>query len=99
MEFGIAVLPAGQLPRILDGIWDVPFYLAFVIFVRDLSYLEPSRRAVILRLSILVSGDMGFQLWGFLLCGEASLFLSDVAWLWVLLAFRGQSDKRYIWGT
>ena len=26
--------------------WDLPFYLAFVIFVRDLSYLEPSRGAV-----------------------------------------------------
>ena len=45
MEFGIAVLP-GQLPRILDGIWDVPFYLEFVIFVWDLSYLQPSRGAV-----------------------------------------------------
>ena len=45
MEFGIAVLP-GQLPRILDGIWDVPFYLAFVIFVRDLSYLSPIRGAI-----------------------------------------------------
>ena len=45
MEFGIAVLP-WQLPRIFDGIWDVPFYLAFVIFGRDLSYLQPSRGAV-----------------------------------------------------
>ena len=44
-EFGTAVLP-GQLPRVLDGFCDVPFYLAFVIFVRDLSYLQPSRGAV-----------------------------------------------------
>ena len=45
MEFGIAVSP-GQLPRIFGDIWDVPFYLAFVIFVGDLSYLEPSRGAL-----------------------------------------------------
>ena len=32
---------------------------------------------VILRLSILVFGDLGFHIWGFLLCGAASLFLSD----------------------
>ena len=45
VEFGIAVLP-GQFPHIFDGIWVVPFSLAFVIFVRDLSYLAPSRGAV-----------------------------------------------------
>ena len=100
MEVGIAVLP-GQLPRILDGIWDVPFYVAFVMFVRDPSYLEPSSRGlfVILRLSILVSGDLGFHIWGFQLCDETSLFLSDVARLRVFLTSRGQSDIRYSWGT
>ena len=54
---------------------------------------------VILRVSMLVSGDLGFQIWGFSLCGEASLFLSDIARLWVFLTSRGQSDKRYSWGT
>ena len=99
MELGIVVLP-GQLPGIFDGIWDVPFYLAFVIFVRDLSYLEPSRGLfVIVWLSILVSGDLGFHVWDFLLCGEASLFLTDVARLWVFLTSRGQSDQRCGWST
>ena len=42
MELGIVVLP-GQLPGIFDGIWDVPFYLIFVIFASDLSYLQLNR--------------------------------------------------------
>ena len=45
MEFGIAVRP-GQLQRFFDGIWDVPFYLIFVIFASDLSYLQLNRGAV-----------------------------------------------------
>ena len=45
MEFGVAALP-GQLPGIFRRNWDLPFYLAFVIVVRDLSYLEPSRGAL-----------------------------------------------------
>ena len=49
-----------------------------MIFVRDLSCLEPSRVAMMLRLSILVFGDLGFHIWVFLLCGVSSLFLSSV---------------------
>ena len=33
---------------------------------------------------ILVSGYLRFHIWGFLLCGDASLFLNDVARLGVL---------------
>ena len=44
-EFGIAA-SAGQLSGIFRWNWDLPFYLAFVIVVRDLSYLEPSRWAL-----------------------------------------------------
>ena len=47
-------------------------------------YLVRYALFVILRLSILVSGDLGFHIWGFLLCGEASLFLSDETRLGVL---------------
>ena len=54
---------------------------------------------LILRLSKLVSGDLGYHIWGFLLCGEASLFLSDVARLWVFVTSLGKSDKHYSWGT
>ena len=34
------------ITRIFVGIWDLPFYLAFVIFVRDVLYLGPSSGAV-----------------------------------------------------
>ena len=72
----------------------------FVIVVRDLSYLASNREGVwcIRWLDTGLRGDLGFHIWGFI-CGEASLFLSDVAWLWVFLTSRGQSDKRYSWGT
>ena len=39
---------------------------------------------MLLQLSILVSRDLRFHIWGFLLCGLASLFLGDVARLGVL---------------
>ena len=99
MEFAIADLP-GQLAGILDGFWDVPFYLAFVIFFRDLPYLEP-RRGAVCDTAVIDTGlrRSGVPCLRFLLCGEASLFLSDVARLWVFLTSRGQSDKRYNWGT
>ena len=34
------------ITRIFVGIWDLPFYLVFVIFVRDVLYLGPSSGAV-----------------------------------------------------
>ena len=49
---------------------------------------------VILRLSILVSGDSGFRIWGFVLFGAAS-FLSDTA----LLSVCGLSRPSRINGT
>ena len=92
---GIAVLP-WQLPGIFRWNWDLPFHLAFVIVVRDLSYLAPNRGLFgVCGGLILVSGYLWFHIWGFLMCGEASLFLNDVARLWVFLTSRGQSDQRY----
>ena len=49
------------------------------------------------QLSLLVAGDLGFHTCGFLV--EASLFLSDVARLWVFLTSRGQPGKRCSWDT
>ena len=78
----------------------MPFYLVFVIFVRDLTYLEP-RRGAVCDTAVIDTGlrRSGVSYLSFLLCGAASLFLSDVARLWVFLTSRGQSDERYSWGT
>ena len=37
-------LLSSALPGIFDGIWDLPFYPAFVNVARDLSYLAPMLR-------------------------------------------------------
>ena len=49
--------------------------------IEELDQLEMF--SVILRLLTLVSGDLGFRILGFLLCGVASMFLSDAARLGV----------------
>ena len=80
--------------------WDLPFYLAFVIFVRDLSYLEPSRGAVCD--TVFIDNDLrrsGVSCRGFPIMWRGILFLGDVTRLWAFLTSRGQSDKRYSWGT
>ena len=89
MELGIAVLP-GQLPPILDVILDVPFYLAFGIFFRDLPYLA-TRRGVVFDTAVISTGlrGSGVHIRCFILCGEASLFLGDETRLWVFVTSRG----------
>ena len=65
--------------------WDLPVDLVFVILIRDVSYVVPKRGLFgVCGSLILVSGYLGFHIWGFLSCGEPSLFLSDVARLEVL---------------
>ena len=65
--------------------WDLPVDLAFVILFRDLSYLVPERGLFgVCGSLILVSGYLRFYIWDFISCGEALLFLSDVARLDVL---------------
>ena len=65
--------------------WDLPVDLVFVILIRDVSYVVPKRGLFgVCGSLILVSGYLGFHIWGFLSCSEPSLFLSDVARLEVL---------------
>ena len=95
MKLGIAVLP-WQLPDVFTEFEIyLQFYLAFVIVVRDLSYLGPSRGAVCDAAVIYWSPEI----WGFI-SGDsywvALHHLSSVVQLgWVLVASRGQSTKWY----
>lgn len=66
MEFGIAILPR-QLGGIFDGSWDESVYLTLVTSCSGPAVCRIGRLFNVCGGLTLVSGDLRFHIWGFLL--------------------------------